>query len=85
MLFGFAILFGSSFPIIFVFIIILNMLNIRQNAYNLVYHCKRTHLEKENGIGIWKNILDVLIYAGIITNCLLIAFTYGILDNINLF
>ncbi len=57
-------------------------LEIRTDAYRCLQDFNRPHYRGAQDIGTWLYILEVLGVIAVITNCLLIGFSYGAIHNL---
>ena len=54
-----------------------NYLEIRVDAYNISYACRRPEPKGAEDIGTWYTILEIMATVGVVTNAALIVFTSG--------
>ncbi|KAM7534107.1 hypothetical protein Aperf_G00000115486 [Anoplocephala perfoliata] len=78
--YGFITMFVPAFPIAPLFALLNNMVEIRTDAKKFLRVLRRPVVKRENGIGIWYNILSVISSLAIRTNACLIAFTSEYLE-----
>jgi len=74
--YGGVTLFATAFPPAALFAGIHNMIIIRTNAMKILKTSKRPHYRGAQDIGVWYTLLDLTGFAAVITNCLLIGFSY---------
>jgi hypothetical protein len=74
--FGFITLFAAAFPISPLLAVLNNMVEIRTDAIKLLGATVRPHYRGAQDIGSWYKILDFMGIVSVITNCLLIGFSY---------
>jgi len=73
--FGYITLFAASFPLAPLLAVLNNMVEIRTDALKLLEAHSRPEYRGATGIGAWYTILELLGFASVITNCLLIGFS----------
>jgi len=74
--FGLVTLFATSFPLAPIFAVLNNMFEIRTDAIKFMTGYNRPNYRGAQDIGTWYLILEVLGVVAVITNCLLIGFSY---------
>lgn len=67
---GYVILFSSAFPLAAVFAMLNNLIEIRSDAFKLVYVCQRPFGQRVPNIGTWQvcikiSILNIFIFISI--------------------
>jgi len=75
MQFGYVSLFASVAPWLIVFAACINGLDMRADARKMLYLTRRMPDEEARGIGIWYSIFEVIVFASILNNSFMIAFT----------
>jgi len=74
--FGYITLFASAFPLAPLMAVLNNMIEIRTDAFKLLTSYKRPNYKGATDIGIWYEILETFGILAVITNCLLVGFTF---------
>jgi hypothetical protein len=74
--YGYITLFASAFPIAPLMAVINNVIEIRTDAFKLLSAYTRPEYQGAQTIGTWFQILELLGVLSVITNCLLIGFTF---------
>jgi Calcium-activated chloride channel len=69
------LLFSAPFPIAPFLSFLNNLVELRANLYKRAVFYKRNFAQGANSIGSWSDITSLIVYTGIITNGLMIAFT----------
>ena len=67
--------FSMSFPLVSLIGFFSGIINMQIDKYKLIHFFKRPHPVSTDGIGIWKSILEIIIYLSIIINTSIFAFT----------
>ena len=75
--FGYVVLFGTALPILPLFLLIEIIFEIRVDAWKLCNLMKRADPHRSEDIGVFKDIIMVMVYAGATNNSALIIFTSG--------
>jgi len=75
--FGYITLFASAFPLAPFLAVMNNMVEIRTDAFKLLTSYKRPDYRGAVDIGIWYDILEAFGIIAVITNCLLVGFTFS--------
>ena len=78
--FGYIIMFSVVLPIGALFAVANNFLEVRLDALKVLESTRRVKPCLVDGIGAWRDVLEVLSYVGILTNLLILAFTSNFLD-----
>eukprot|EP01130_Rhizamoeba_saxonica_P016677 TRINITY_DN7758_c0_g1_i1.p1 TRINITY_DN7758_c0_g1~~TRINITY_DN7758_c0_g1_i1.p1 ORF type:complete len:760 (-),score=109.46 TRINITY_DN7758_c0_g1_i1:727-3006(-) len=73
--FGYIVLFGSVFPLAPLASLLNNWVEIRADAFSYLHSMQRRSIEKAGDIGTWYDIMELMSFLGILTNCCIIAFT----------
>jgi anoctamin-10 len=74
--FGYVTLFASAYPLASLVMAGAVWMEIRSDMYKLTHLCQKPlAAERIHTIGIWKSILQVIIWSSCLTNCLLFGFT----------
>jgi len=74
--YGYITLFASAFPLAPLMAVINNAIEIRTDAFKLLSSTKRPEYKGAANIGNWYGVLEVLGLIAVITNCLLIGFSF---------
>lgn len=72
--FGYMVFFGVYFPLGLFCLLIANIVMVSVTAFAYSHHVKRALAEKSAGIGVWKQILSLISYCGVIYNGLVLIF-----------
>jgi hypothetical protein len=75
--FGYITLFASVFPLAPLMALINNIIEIRTDAFKLVTSYTRPEYQGAQNIGTWYAILELLGVMAVVTNCLLIGFSFA--------
>lgn len=75
--FGYVVLFGTALPILPLLLLIEIVFEIRVDAWKLCNLMKRADPHRSEDIGVFKDIIMVMVYAGATNNSALIIFTSG--------
>lgn len=78
--FAFLVLFGMTFPFVFLIAIVESFVDLRTEIHSLLYVNKRPLPSVARDIGNWNSIIDFVIYLGIFVNPALFCFTLGGLE-----
>jgi hypothetical protein len=79
--YGYVVLFSSAYPLLPFLALLLNLAEIKIDAWRLSYQCQRPIPEVANSIGIWIDILRFLSIIGAFTNTGILIFTTDIFDS----
>jgi hypothetical protein len=60
-----------------------NMIEIRTDAFKLLSSTARPDYKGASGIGNWYGVLEVLGVIAVITNCLLVGFSFGAISGLS--
>lgn len=74
-IFGFLMLFAASFPLAPLMALITTALDIRIDAWRLLWIYKRPVAHMAQDIGTWYTILTFMNFCGVVSNAFLVAFT----------
>ena len=74
-MFGYIVLFGSAYTFAPLVILIVTMLDLRSDAYRILWLYKRPVGHRAQNIGVWLDILQFLNLIGIVNQSFLTAFT----------
>jgi len=74
--YGYITLFAAAFPLAPLMAVINNMIEIRTDAFKLLSSTVRPDYKGAEGIGNWYGVLEILGIISVITNCLLIGFSF---------
>jgi len=75
--YGYITLFASAFPLAPLMAVVNNIIEIRTDAFKLLSSTKRPDYLGASDIGVWYDVLEVLGILAVITNCLLIGFSFN--------
>jgi len=78
--YGYVVLFSASFTLTPLLAYILNIFEVRVDAYKLSYLVRRPYPAQAETIGIWFYIIQAVAYIGIVTNVAIAIFTAHIFD-----
>lgn len=78
--FGYVVMFSSAFSIVPLLALILNILEIRVDAFKLCVLTKRPHPTPANSIGEWQTIVKTISVIGTLTNAGIMIFTTDVFD-----
>jgi len=70
-------------PLLFFLFYLFNMLEIRVDAVKYTKAVRRGLCLSDDDVGIWGEIIEILIKAGIISNVILLLFTFNVFEGIN--
>lgn len=73
--FGFVTIFSAAFPLAALFALLNNWIEIRLDAQKLLMMVRRPISQRASSIGIWFDILEVIVRIAVVSNAFLIAFT----------
>jgi hypothetical protein len=73
--YGYVVLFAAAFPLAPAIVLIGNMIELRVDAAKLLTQRRRPEYLGSDGIGVWEYVFEFLSVIGVVTNCLLIAFS----------
>ena len=73
--FGYVILFASAYPLASLVMCAAVWVEIRSDCYKLTYLCQKPAGERTSDIGMWRLLLQCMIWFSCLTNCLLFGFT----------
>ena len=79
--FGYVALFGTSLPVLPLLLLFEIIFEIRVDAWKICNVYKRADPHRSEDIGVFRDIILIMAYAGAINNSGLIIFTSGALDN----
>ncbi|KAK7116537.1 anoctamin-8-like [Littorina saxatilis] len=71
--FGYVTLFSSAFPLAALCALLNNLIEIRSDAFKLCYTHQRPFGVRVHGIGIWQDVLQVMVLMAVIVNSALIG------------
>jgi anoctamin-8 len=78
--YGYVALFSAAFTLAPLLAYILNLFEIRVDAWKMCYLTRRPFPKRAQDIGIWFSIIQCIAYAGIITNVAIAIFTAHVFD-----
>lgn len=70
---GYVILFSSAFPPAALCALLNNLIEIRSDAFKLVYICQRPFGQRVPNIGTWQNCMEYMSIMAVLVNCALIG------------
>jgi anoctamin-10 len=73
--FGYVTLFASAYPLASLVMFGALMIEMRSDCYKLTYLCQKPTGEQVSNIGMWKHLLQFMVWFSCLTNCLLFGFT----------
>jgi anoctamin-10 len=73
--FGYVTLFASAYPLASLLMSAAIWLEIRSDCYKLTYLCQKPVAERVPHIGMWKLLLQNMVWLSCLTNCMLFGFT----------
>ena len=73
--FGYVACFSMVFPLVPLLSLLNAVVQIRMDAYKLCRTRQRPIAEKSGSIGVWDNVLQLMVVCAVITNCSMIGFT----------
>jgi len=78
--YGEVTLFAASFPPAPLLAVLNNIIEIRTDGFKMLTSITRPLYHAARDIGTWYQILEILGYIAVLTNCMLIAFTFSSID-----
>jgi hypothetical protein len=72
---GYVTLFASAYPLASLVMCGAVWMEIRSDCYKLTYLCQKPAGERVSDIGMWKSLLQGMVWFSCLTNCLLFGFT----------
>lgn len=78
--YGYVIMFSCAFPIVPMIALLINIFEIRVDAFKLTHLCKRPYPDPANSIGEWEIIIRTISFLGALTNTGIIIFTTDVFD-----
>jgi len=75
--FGYITLFASAFPLAPMMAVLNNIVEIRTDAFKFIDSTVRPDYKGATGIGNWYAVLEILGVIAVITNCLLIGYSFS--------
>jgi len=81
--YGYITLFAASFPLAPLMALINNLIEIRTDAFKFLSSYNKPFYQGAENIGGWFPILEVLGVVGVLTNCLLIGFTFPTIHSLS--
>jgi hypothetical protein len=73
--FGYATLFASAYPLASLVMFGAVWMEIRSDCFKMTYLCQKPAGERVANIGMWKALLQFMVWFCCLTNCLLFGFT----------
>jgi len=73
--FGYVTLFASAYPMASLVMSVALAIELRSDCFKLTYLCQKPKGEQVSGIGMWKRLLQCMVWFSCLTNCLLFGFT----------
>lgn len=80
--FGYVSFFSLAFPLAPLLALVNNVVELRTDAFKLCHAKQRPLAHKASGIGIWLHVLQLMSVLAVLTNCLHIAFTTTLLEQL---
>jgi len=80
--FGYVTLFASAFPLAPFLAVLNNIVEIRTDAFKLLAATVRPHYRGGQDIGSWYKILEALGVISVVTNCLLLGFSFKAISDL---
>lgn len=78
--YGYVVMFSVACPLFPLFSLLLNILEVRVDAYKLCYLCQRPYPTPANSIGTWISIIRTVSIIGALTNTAILVFTADVFD-----
>lgn len=78
--YGYVVMFSVACPLFPLFSFLLNILEVRVDAYKLCYLCQRPYPTPANSIGTWISIIRTVSLIGALTNTAILVFTADVFD-----
>jgi len=75
--YGYITLFASAFPLAPLMAVINNIIEIRTDAFKLLSSTRRPDYKGASDIGVWYTVLEILGVLAVVTNCLLVGFSFN--------
>jgi len=75
--YGYVTLFAASFPLAPLLALICDLIELRSDAFKFVTATNKPFYQGADGIGGWQYVLEVMGVIAVITNCLLIGYSYN--------
>jgi len=82
--YGFVSLFSAAFPLCAFLALANNVIEIRSDAGKLLNVMQRPMAKSAEDLGSWFNIMDIMTYICVVTNCLLVWFTSSFSHDMNM-
>jgi len=79
--FGYLTLFAAAFPLAPLAALINNIVEMRTDAFKILNTMQRPNPKGANSIGYWKDILEIISYLAVASNCCLIFITSTTVDS----
>jgi len=78
--YGYVVMFSAAYPIVPLIALIVNVIEVRVDAFKLCHLMKRPYPTPANSIGEWESIIRTISVIGALTNTSIIVFTANIFD-----
>jgi hypothetical protein len=78
--YGYVVMFSVACPLFPLFSLLLNILEVRVDAYKICYLCQRPYPTPTNSIGTWIAIIRAVSIFGALTNTAILVFTADVFD-----
>ena len=78
--YGYVVMFSVACPLFPLFSLLLNILEVRVDAYKLCFLCQRPYPTPTNSIGTWIFIIRAVSVIGALTNTAILVFTANVFD-----
>ena len=79
--FGFVVCFGAAFPFSPIVACAVGLMQLKMDAYKLLFFQRRPIPLEVCSIGVWEHIFDYILYFGIMTNAGMITITANLMSN----
>ena len=79
--FGFVVCFGAAFPFSPIVACLVGLMQLKMDAYKLLFFQRRPIPLEVCSIGVWEQIFDYILYFGILTNAGMITITANLMSN----
>lgn len=74
---GYVTLFASAYPLASIISIVANWIEIRSDCTKLAKVCRRPRPYRSSGLGVWNDLISIVLWTSALTNCLIAGFTSG--------
>jgi anoctamin-5 len=83
-MYGYAVMFAAVYPIAPLLCALLFIVELRVDCFKLFNIVQRPFPKSAAGIGAWKSIITVLSWLGLFSNALLLTYTFGVFQTVEL-